>query len=166
VLLVAIPAIYAVSTAYWPVLVESGLVPGKVGSTIKRQNWPQREIAAGMAEIWKSKTGRPLTLIAGEATNWIGGLIAITSNPMPRVFTDADPSKSPWVSPSDIDREGALVVWQAAGSVPPPRLAALIGDRPRSVVRFALPRFPDAQPVSIGYAIIAPKDARAAPLTP
>jgi hypothetical protein len=38
---------------------------------VNRQNWPQAEIASRMRQAWIQSTGRPLRIVAGDATNWL-----------------------------------------------------------------------------------------------
>jgi len=146
VLLVTLPAGYAIDTAF------EARLTGKP----KRQNWPQAEIAARFDRIWRGQTGRPLRIVAGE--RWIAGLAALRPGPMPSILTDGNLALSPWITEARLHEDGALVIWEmkAASDRPPAALAGRIRGRPLATEQFNLPRFPNAKPLLIGYAIVPP----------
>jgi hypothetical protein len=158
-LLLVLPAIYAIATGFAPLAIRaeaSSISSQQAPYPHKRANWPQKEIATTLKEIWTEATGRPLTLIVGD--NWTAGLIATAMNPMPLVYTKADPIMAPWIKEDQLIREGALFVWPCHLG-PLPQLDSLIGNHARHTVAIALPRFPKAPPACIGYAILLPVPA-------
>jgi hypothetical protein len=146
-LLIMLPIAYVTATTLSPLL-----------GHVKRQNWPQTEIATRMRDLWTQSTGQPLRIVAGDATNWLSGVIAVSCcERPPSLFTDADHVRSPWITNERLTREGALVVWTDRGGGLSQRLADLIGSRPRQVARFSIPGVPAAAPIVVHYAIIQPR---------
>ena len=76
-----------------------------------RTLWPQEVIASRFHQLFQQQTGHPLKLVA--ATDWVGGLIASAPTTSTRVMIDGDPVKSPWISETDIKKQGILVAWLA-----------------------------------------------------
>jgi 4-amino-4-deoxy-L-arabinose transferase-like glycosyltransferase len=146
ILVSLLPVAYALSMTLAPVV-----------SKPRRQNWPQAEIASRMRAVWREATGKPLTIVAGDPTNWVPGMIGVAGGPMPSLFTNGDMRLSPWVTEDRLAREGALVAWQELGTGPPAVLKPLIGGRPIATEHFAWPRKPGAAPLVIGYVILAPR---------
>ena len=89
-----------------------------------RQNWPQAEIATRMRQIWQHEVGRPLQIVAGDGTNWVAGLIALSNGDIAHVFTSADYKRSPWITPEQVARDGALVVWLEEGAGERPSISS------------------------------------------
>lgn len=150
VLLAALPLGYALDT----------LVEPRFTGHPKRQNWPQAAIAMRLEALWREKTGQPLRIVAGE--RWIAGLAALTASGNPSILSDGDFVLSPWVTPERLRAQGALVVWEVRhgtdgrAGAPPANLAPLLNGATPGVLSFDWPRFPNAQPLMIGYAIVPP----------
>jgi 4-amino-4-deoxy-L-arabinose transferase-like glycosyltransferase len=121
-----------------------------------RQNWPQAEIAARMRQIWWKEVHRPLRIVAGDATNWAAGLIALSGGDLAHVFTLADYRRSPWIRPADVGRDGVLVVWHETGKGAPPELREFFGDRLQRHETFVLRHPGKARDVTLGYVIVPP----------
>lgn len=118
-----------------------------------RGNWPAERINADLQEQWRAATNNaPLRIVAGDI--WSTGLIGMSDQPPPHVLVNADYEISPWVTPADVARDGALVVWSGGE---PAALAGFLGDRPRNQLDF-LPEHarPDTQAVTIHYVVIRP----------
>ena len=159
-LLLILPAARAADTMLSPLLL----------GHVKRENWPQAQIATRMRELWTLSTGQPLRIVAGDRTNWLPGLIALACcEEPPSLFTNAESARSPWITEERLAREGALVVWQERpprGRRQPPRsrdrapgnqLNQLIGNQPRGIERFAIPGAPGVAPIEVHYAIVPPR---------
>lgn len=125
-----------------------------------RQNWPQREISDRFREIWKKETGLPLKIVAGEGQNWTSGLIALSPEGIPHVFTAADYGLAPWVTPDMVKKYGALVVWPSTRTVPK-ELSKLSGRREPRYETFALRHPGIVRDVTIGYVIVPPESGAA-----
>jgi 4-amino-4-deoxy-L-arabinose transferase-like glycosyltransferase len=125
--------------------------------------WPQAAISERLSDLWRSETGRPLGIVAGDI--WAAGLVALTAQGKPSIYIDGDRSRSPWITPERLAEEGALVVWLEKGNgTPPSQLAALIGTSTRRESTFDWPYMASHSPLRIGYAIVPPRsplDAKA-----
>jgi hypothetical protein len=93
-------------------------------------------------------------------------LIALTAPSRPSVFSDADPSHTPWVSADDIRKKGAVVVWLTADTspTPPPDIRIyfpdLVPEVPRTFDRPVQGRLPLLR---IGWGVIRPGSVMPAP---
>jgi hypothetical protein len=120
-----------------------------------RTQWPAQHLSDGFTRIWENNAHQPLRIVAADG--WLGGLIAMDSRPRPSVWTDASFVKSPWITPDRLARDGALVVWRIRdGDGLPSPLSHLPGLKVLGTTLFAWPSTPKAQPLRIGYGIIAP----------
>jgi hypothetical protein len=95
--------------------------------------YPARALSGAMQTVWKSRTPRPLDSVTGSAQQ--AGYVALYATPRPSVFVDADPGKSPWMTPQRLKQFGTLVVWttdefRRTDELPPPYRAALAGTTP------------------------------------
>jgi 4-amino-4-deoxy-L-arabinose transferase-like glycosyltransferase len=138
-----LPCCYVVANAVGPAFL------GKPS----RIQWPDRALAGVFANEFRSRTGQPLRIVAGDG--WLAGLIAMRDPARPSVFTDGSMSEAPWITPQRLERQGALVVWQADRPIPAalrrlPNLK-LIGTK-----TFAWPDEPRLPPLKIGWGIVAP----------
>ena len=128
VLLIVVPLGYAASVLF-------------AGSYMKKPlgvNWPQAAMSTRFSDIWRGEVHRPLGIVAGDV--WTAGLVALTASDKPSIFTGANPTLAPWITPERLAREGALVVWRDKGVGPPPELAAFIGQAAKREEAFAWPR--------------------------
>lgn len=119
-----------------------------------RGNWPQAEISTAMHDAWSLQTnGAPLRVVAGDI--WTAGLIGLRDPAPPSVLINGDYATSPWVTPEEVARDGALVVWSGSQ---PAALPAFIGDAPINEISFRAAREADAEPnIIVRYAIIPPR---------
>lgn len=74
--------------------------------------YPARALTEELVDIWRTRTGEPLTLVVGD--RWHAGNIAFYAPGRPLILLDGDLSISPWVDREMIAREGALLVWNPA----------------------------------------------------
>src|SRR5205814_941922 len=65
-----------------------------------RLQWPDREMARDFEAIWRAEVHKPLRIVASDG--WLGGLVAMRSNPRPSVWIDADYRKAPWITPDAV----------------------------------------------------------------
>jgi hypothetical protein len=117
---------------------------------------PARAIGNFLAETFARRIGRPLTVVAGDPQ--LAALIGM-SQPRPRVFLDATPEQTPWLTPGDLRTKGGIVVWRATDTagLPPPDLAArfpgLVPELPRAFSRLIDGRL---AALRVGWAIVRP----------
>lgn len=74
-----------------------------------RGNWPQAEISRQLEGAWIEATSAPLRIVAGDV--WAAGLVGLNGRNPPSVLIEGDYAKSPWVTPDELARDGALIVW-------------------------------------------------------
>jgi 4-amino-4-deoxy-L-arabinose transferase-like glycosyltransferase len=124
-----------------------------------RGNWPQAEISATLEQTWRSEThNAPLNIVAGDI--WTGGLIGLDTPHPPSVLINGDFATSPWVTPEELARDGALVVWSGSQ---PQELQAFIADhglRTRELtVALGSDRIPgnSQDEIRVQYAILSPQ---------
>lgn len=73
-------------------------------------NYPGKEIAQEITTLWHQQYHRKLNYVAGS--RWIGGNISLYSPDHPAVFMEWNDETSPWINLADMDREGAVFVWE------------------------------------------------------
>lgn len=130
-------------------------------TTASSANYPGKEIAQAITNLWHEKYHRKLNYVAGS--RFIGGNVCLYSNDHPAVFTEWNEAHSPWINVKDLDNEGAIFIWDKSSDellpeeikVRFPRLLAM------NVMEFHLHRDNDNRlpKVKIGIAILPPKDA-------
>jgi 4-amino-4-deoxy-L-arabinose transferase-like glycosyltransferase len=122
----------------------------RLGHRASTEQIPFDAAQADLERDWRARTGRPLTIIAGEARD-AGGFAAF----MPQrasVLQDGDPSHSPWITKARIATEGVLFVWRiknARDPAPPPDLLVPLANYP-------IERLPPLRIATRWDAIIAP----------
>lgn len=119
-----------------------------------RVNCPQRAIAERLGGTWTRETGLPLRIVAGEPR--LAGLVGLTNKGLPSILTHGDITLSPWITPSRIDREGMLVVWEAGRGIPP-KLVPLPAFSKTGEEQFPFGCGEIRRELVIGYAIVPPK---------
>jgi len=142
------------------------LLPWTIGTDLKVEQ-PAAAMGRFFADSFERRTGRPLAVVSGDVRT--AALIALAAPSRPSVYFDADPARSPWVTPDDIRQKGAVVVWPTASTTPdpPPEIKArfpdLIPEVPRTFDRPVRGRLPVLR---LGWAVIRPGSVAAAAATP
>jgi len=132
------------------------LLPWTAGTELKVEQ-PARAMGRFFAETFERRTGRPLAVVTGDPRT--AALIALAAPSRPSVYFDADPARSPWVTPDDIRKKGAVVVWLTADTTPTPpasiqaRFPDLVPELPRAFDRPVRGRLPTLR---IGWGVIRP----------
>ncbi len=138
------------------------LLPWTTGTELRVEQ-PANAMGRFFAESFERRTGRPLTVVSGEPRT--AALVALAAPSRPSVYFDADPARSPWVTPDDIRKKGAVVVWLASDTTPtpPPEIKIyfpdLVPEVPRTFERPVRGRLPLLR---VGWGVIRPADAPAA----
>jgi 4-amino-4-deoxy-L-arabinose transferase-like glycosyltransferase len=92
-------------------------IGGRLLGKAMRAQFPGPELARVVEQRWHAVVGNaPLGVVAGDV--WIAGNIAFYGTERPSVFIDADPVKSPWITPAELARQGAVLIWPAAEGKP------------------------------------------------
>jgi len=159
---VSMPRLYAWVAALFVIMpfayvLSTDLGPAWSGGKPSRTQWPDRAMAQAFSAAWTNETHRPLSIVASDG--WLGGLIAMRTEPRSSIFIDADPRHAPWITSQRLTREGALVVWQTHANDSPPATLNLPGMRMMGVKTFTWPREPRRAPLRIGWAILVPLDS-------
>ncbi len=137
------------------------LLPTTTGINLKVTQ-PTAAMGRFFADDFKSRTGRPLKVVTGDART--AALVALGAPTRPSVYFDVDPARSPSLTVEDIRKNGALVVWVTADTspTPPANVRAyfpdLVAEVPRTFERLH-GRLP---PFRVGWAVIRPAEAAAA----
>lgn len=119
-----------------------------------RGNWPQAEISRQLESEWLLATNMPLRIVAGDI--WTSGLIGFNDRDPPSVLIDGSYDKAPWVSPDEVARHGALIVW--SGGEPASLPAFRQGLETHELrVRSPYARAENARDIVIHYAILPPQ---------
>jgi hypothetical protein len=132
------------------------LLPWMTGTELKVEQ-PAKAMGRFFADSFERRTGRPLAVVTGDPGT--AALVALAAPSRPSVYFDADPERSPWVTPDDIRLKGAVVVWLTADTTPtpPPEIKAhfpdLIPEVPRAFDRPVQGRLPTLR---IGWGVIRP----------
>src|SRR5581483_2699456 len=138
------------------------LLPWTLGTDLKVAQ-PAKVMGRFFAESFERRTGRPLAVVTGDPRT--AALVALAAPSRPSVYFDADPARSPWVTPDDIRQKGAVVVWVASDTnpAPPPGIKArfpdLVPEVPRAFDRPVRGRLPVLR---IGWGMIRPGSVAAA----
>jgi hypothetical protein len=109
------------------------------------------------ADSFERRTGRPLAVVTGDPR--AAALIALAAPSRPSIYNDADPARSPWVTPDDIRQKGAVVVWLTSDTTPtpPPEIREhfpdLVPEVPRAFDRPIQGRLPTLR---VGWGVIRP----------
>jgi 4-amino-4-deoxy-L-arabinose transferase-like glycosyltransferase len=119
-------------------------------------NFPGREVAQFITQTWHEKYHTPLRYVAGS--RWIGGNILHYSSDHPAVFVEWDVRKAPWIDLRDLQKQGAVFVWDIGeGETLPAEVKAKFSLQEETVVTFPWHRNKKIAPVKIGVAILEPE---------
>jgi hypothetical protein len=148
-LLLAIPPLsVAAAIAVLPWLGVSGTDVGQ----------PAAAMGRFFGENFERRTGAPLAIVAGEPRT--AALVALGTPTRPRLYLDATPERTPWITMDDVRRKGAVVVWpndDTRAQVPADiatRFPGLVADVPRAFERAVQGRLPLLR---IGWGVVRPQ---------
>jgi hypothetical protein len=119
--------------------------------------YPTDDMGRFFAETFERRTGKPLTVVAGDPE--IAALIALERRTRPSLLMDP-PERSRWVSVADARAKGAVVVWPATDTpgTPPQWIRVafpdLVVEVPRVFERSIQGRLPLLR---VGWAVIRPQ---------
>jgi hypothetical protein len=118
---------------------------------------PAAAIGRFFGDSFERRTNHPLRAVAGDAQ--LASLIALDRG-RPRLFLDATPQRTPWLTTAKFSETGGVVVWRASDTVgtPPADIARrypdLVPEVPHAFERLVNGRQPLLR---IGWAIVRPK---------
>jgi hypothetical protein len=93
------------------------LLPWTLGTDLTVTE-PASAMGRFFANTFRERTGHPLAVVTGDVDT--AALVALGAPSRPSVYFDDDPRRSPSVTPADIRKKGAIVVWLAANTNPTP----------------------------------------------
>lgn len=120
-------------------------------------NFPGREIARHLTQQWHDTYHLPLAYVAGS--RWVGGNIEFYSHDHPAVFMEWDKRRSPWINTDNMQRKGAIFIWNISENESMPQdlqkqFPQLLTPR---VLEFSWHRnTKNLPPIKIGMAILPP----------
>jgi hypothetical protein len=146
--LLVLPPLLELSTAFAAPWFERG----------RSTNWPARDAARYITDVYRTRTGWPLEYVVGSELP--ASAIALASRDRPSLFIDADSAQAPWADREAVEKAGGVVVWviRGANAAPPPALAEklppLVTESPLTL-RWVRPGNLDF--IRLGWAIIPPR---------
>jgi hypothetical protein len=154
-----LPAFLTVWTAVFVALPVAFCIYGVTGERLaapSRVAWPSPALASELATVWKQRAGdAPLTIVAGD--KWAAGIVGAYTDAHPSVLTDGDFRLSPWLTPDDVARRGALIVWSNGDTSAPPANYRPLGPfTATGIVRAPFADTPGAAEATLGWAIRLP----------
>jgi Dolichyl-phosphate-mannose-protein mannosyltransferase len=141
------------------------LLPWTLGTNLTVTE-PAAAMGRFFAQSFESRTGRPLAVVTGDIGT--ATVVALGAPDRPSVYFDDDPARSPSVTPAEIRKDGAVVVWLTPDTnpTPPPDIKAhfpdLIPEVPQVFERPVQGRMPSLR---VGWAVIRPASVAAAAQT-
>jgi hypothetical protein len=150
-----LPAVYAANELFEPLFTHR----------VKASRFPGQEMASIMTARWHERTGKPLRYVGGIPSGqgmgeFPANNLATYSPEHPHVIVHGRLELSPWIDPADVDRQGAVFIWEHLTDPPqmPPELKAAfprVELGPALVLKRQGPFSRD--PVIVNYAILPPR---------
>jgi hypothetical protein len=125
---------------------------------------PAGEIGQFFGDSFARRTGRPLTVVAGDQA--LASLVALGAPSRPSLYVDGVPDGHSHVTRQDIADEGAVVVWPATDTAgrPPPEIGRQFPDLAVEVPRAFERPYQGRMPLMrIGWGMIRPRVRTTAP---
>ena len=119
---------------------------------------PAEAEARFFADTFQRRTGKPLPFVSGDAR--LAALIALDAPSRPRVYFDWAPAFSPWATPADLRKAGAMLVWPASETTTAPpatlqqQFPALVPEVPHTFARPVQGMLPS---IRVGWAMLRPQ---------
>lgn len=150
-------AAWAVQLVFLAVLLGQALIEPLWKTKPSRIHYPGAEIAQVVTAAWQHEIASPLRFVAGDI--WTAGNVVVFSPDKPSVFVDHDLDRTPWVDGKDIEETGLVAIWRGGAADQPPWFERYAAVNPIVRTRtFAQPSWVrDAPPITISWAVIAPK---------
>jgi hypothetical protein len=119
---------------------------------------PAAEMGQFFGDSFARRTGRPLTVVAGDQA--LASLVALGAPSRPSLYVEGVPDDRSHVTRQDIAAEGAVVVWPAIDNAgrPPPEIAREFPDLAVEVPRAFARSYQGRMPLMrIGWGMIRPR---------
>ncbi|EAQ36565.1 hypothetical protein NB311A_14897 [Nitrobacter sp. Nb-311A] len=118
---------------------------------------PASAIGTFFGESFERRTNRPLKAVAGDPL--LAALVALGPS-RPHLLLDANPERTPWITPAKFNEGGGVLVWRASDTAGTPpeaiarRFPGIVPEIPRTFEYLVNGRLP---PLRIGWAIVRPQ---------
>ena len=125
---------------------------------VARANYPAKQQAALLDEVWDAKMRGPLRVVIGET--WVAGVTSVMSKDQPLVLPYGLYHQGPAVTPALIKKCGALIVIDAADESRPANEGVkrfLSQASKTGSINMYWNRFKNKNPIEIKWAIIEPE---------
>ena len=118
--------------------------------------FPGDQLSAEITKRFRAATGREPSYVI--ASMWDGGNVAHYSQdrPQPRVLIDGLPRRAPWIDLSDLNAEGAVLVWTDGDPRIMPEAFAALAPGVTPGEPFDLQYHRGEGTVHVGWAILPP----------
>jgi hypothetical protein len=119
---------------------------------------PAAEMGQFFGDSFARRTGRPLTVVAGDLT--LASLVALGAPSRPSVYMEFAATDRSHVTRQDIAEQGAVILWPAADSAgrPPPEIVRQFPDLVVEVPRAFDRQFQGRMPLMrVGWGMIRPR---------
>lgn len=73
-------------------------------------NFPVNAYVSKVQEVWQSRSSTPLKYVAGD--RYLAGYVSLYGKNHPQVFIDWDAIKSPWINIAQLQKFGAIFLYQ------------------------------------------------------
>jgi len=127
---------------------------------------PNQQMAEYLTTLWQQRFHRPLAYIAGS--HYLVAALSVYSPSQPKPYFDWSYRESPWINEADLEKQGALVVWDVGSNYTWDAESAANTQLPKAIRE----RFPNLEflgnmqfnrltkqhaPLTIGVALLPPK---------
>ena len=133
------------------------LIAPWIGGAERDTTIPAKQIAAFFGDSYARRTGKTLPAVAGDPQ--LAALVAMGAS-RPQLLIDAQPARTPWLTPQALIERGGIVLWRAIDTLGTPpadiaqRFPGLVPEVPRGFDRLVNGR---QTPLRIGWAILRGK---------
>ncbi len=129
-------------------------------SSASSANFPGHEIAETLTKQWRDKYHTNLAYVAGS--RWRGGNVGFYSPDHPAVFIEWESTRAPWINSAEMQRKGALFLWDISDNetLPDSVRAQFPRLEPSVILEFSWHRDKDKKlaPIKIGMAFLPPQE--------
>ncbi|MDP9128025.1 MAG: hypothetical protein M3N08_07195, partial [Pseudomonadota bacterium] len=123
--------------------------------------FPGAALGQQLSTAWEARFHQPLRYVIGDT--WVGGNVAFYALDRPHLLIAGNYEISPWISPDDIKRYGAIIVWcrgsctsQDVNDIPEWFWTEFSQAEQQGVLTLPQQTGAAVPPAKIGWAILAP----------
>jgi 4-amino-4-deoxy-L-arabinose transferase-like glycosyltransferase len=134
----------------------SGYSFSLIHSSTSSANFPGRDIAKQLTQLWHDTYHSPLHYVAGS--RWVGGNITLYSKDHPAVLVEWNTQRATWINIQDLQKKGAIFVWYMAeeGEMPERVRQQFPALQKTKIMEFNWHRNKNENPLKLGVAILPP----------